>query len=148
MSMIEVDWRPDRGKLRSFGLIALVVFGALAAWLHFKHRLIGIEMSSRTAQTAAAVLAATAAYAGLAAVLAPRVVRPLYLLLTAVTLPIGFVLSHVALASIFYAILTPVALIFRLIGRDTMHRRFDPGTTTYWVRRPIVTDARRYFRQF
>ena len=68
--------------------------------------------------------------------------------LTAVSLPIGFVVSHIVMAVMFYVILTPVGLVFRLIGRDPLQRRFDRQAASYWVPRERVTDPRRYYRQF
>jgi hypothetical protein len=45
-------------------------------------------------------------------------------------------------------VFTPIGLFFRLIGRDPLHRRFQPEADTYWVGRRPATDVRRYFRQF
>ena len=84
---------------------------------------------------------------GVLAVVAPRALRWLNVALTLLALPIGIVVSHVILAALFYLLFTPVALFFRLIGRDLMHRRLDPSAETYWVRRKPVTDVKRYLRQ-
>ena len=72
----------------------------------------------------------------------------IYLLLTVVSYPIGFVLSYVVMAVMYYAVITPVGLIFKIIGRDPMRRAFDPAAPTYWIRRRPPAGARRYFRQF
>ena len=53
-----------------------------------------------------------------------------------------------AMAVLFYGVFTPIGLFFRLIGRDPLHRRFQPEADTYWVARRPATDVRRYFRQF
>ena len=52
------------------------------------------------------------------------------------------------MAIVFYVVLTPVGLIFRAIGRDPLHRRFEPTASTYWVPREPARDAQRYYRQF
>ncbi len=74
--------------------------------------------------------------------------RPLFVLMSLVTYPIGFVVSHLALAILFFGVLTPVGLLFRLLGRDPLARRFEPDQPSYWVSLPRVTSKRDYFRQF
>jgi hypothetical protein len=48
----------------------------------------------------------------------------------------------------FYGMVTPVALFFRLIGRDTLSRRHRPEIKTYWVPKRQVSDLSSYFRPF
>ena len=91
---------------------------------------------------------AAAALCGLLALAAPALLRPVYVALTAISLPIGFVLSHVIMAVFFYLIFTPLGLLFRAMGRDPLCRTIERDAKSYWVRREPVTDARRYFRQF
>ena len=62
--------------------------------------------------------------------------------------PIGWALSHVLLATIYYLVLTPVGLIMRIVGYDPMHRKFDSTTATYWIKHEPVQDVGRYFRQY
>lgn len=45
------------------------------------------------------------------------------------------IVSPIALGIIFFGVLTPMALAMRLVGRDTMKRRFEPSALTYWVER-------------
>jgi hypothetical protein len=58
------------------------------------------------------------------------------------------VVSHVVLLLVFAVVVTPVALLLRLLGRDPLERRPDPRAATYWVDRKTEPDPRRYFRQF
>ena len=148
MGMVEVNWRPDRRQLRVFGLAAVGVFGAICAWVLLRGTLLGFELAPGAARVVGGVLCAVAALCGLAAAAAPRALKPLYLVLTAVGLPIGFVMSYVILAVVFFGLFTPVALVFRLVGRDSLHRKFDPRAGSYWVPRPGPTPVNRYFRQF
>jgi len=71
-----------------------------------------------------------------------------YVAWTYAALPIGWTISHVILASVFYLLVTPIGLLMRLSGRDPMHRKIDPSAKTYWMERKNVTDPARYFRQF
>lgn len=61
--------------------------------------------------------------------------------------PVGWSVSFLLLACVYYVILTPTGLLMRALGRDPMERTIDRSATSYWVRRKPVTDPRRYFRQ-
>jgi len=148
MSMIQINWNPDRRILRQFGFIALGVFGALAALVWFRHSFFGIHLSESAMRTTTGILTGIGVLSGLCAAVAPQAVKPLYVGLTAIGLPIGWAVSHLLLAILFYLVLTPVGLFFRLIGRDSLRRRFQPAATSYWERRPPTPDPKRYFRQF
>ena len=41
--------------------------------------------------------------------------------------PIGWTVSQVMLAMMFFGLFTPIGLVFRLIGRDPLHRARPPG---------------------
>jgi hypothetical protein len=88
--------------------------------------------------------------AGLAVLMGLRrlpVNQLVYWVLTAVGFPIGFVLSFVLLGLLFFAVLTPIGLFFRLIGRDALQRRLEPERETYWQPHEKAQVAR-YFKQF
>ncbi len=148
MAMMEVNWNPPAKQLRSFGWICLVAFGGLGAWLHYRQTLFGFEFQADTAGMVARALWGIAAVSALLALVAARALRPLHVLLTAISLPIGLVISHVLMALLYYGLFTPVALIFRIMGRDALDRRFEPDAATYWTKRKPVTDRKQYFRQF
>jgi len=79
---------------------------------------------------------------------APKANRPIYLALVIVSYPIGFVLSYVIMGALFYGLITPVAIFFKLTGRDPMHRRFDPDATTYWTEPRPPRGSESYFKQY
>jgi hypothetical protein len=83
---------------------------------------------------------------GIAGLAKPAVIRPVFVLATVITRPIGWVVSHLILIVIFYGAFTPVALVFKLIGRDALTRRFRPDLESYWVPKPTAADSRSYFR--
>jgi len=148
MALMEINWHPDGRSLRRFGAAALVVFAALAAWVLWRRSLFGVGLGPETARAAAVALAALAGACGLLAAVAPRGLRPLYVGLALVGLPIGWVVSHAVLALVFFAVVTPIGLGMRLLGRDPLRRWFDRGAATYWSPRRRATDVTRYFRPF
>jgi hypothetical protein len=62
--------------------------------------------------------------------------------------PIGWTVSHLLLASIFYGVVTPIGWLLRASGREPLLRTFDRSAPTYWVRHARVDDIGRYFRQY
>jgi hypothetical protein len=78
-------------------------------------------------------------------VIAPSVIQPVYLALMRLTYPIGWCVSHVVLALMFFLVVTPVGFLVRLF-HDPMTRQFDRAAGTYWIAREVV-DSERYFRQ-
>ena len=52
------------------------------------------------------------------------------------------------LALMFYLLLTPIALIFRLQGRDLLARKSAPNRSTFWTAKQTPQDVRSYFRQY
>ena len=148
MGLIEVNWAPGPRTLRKFGLACVVAFGALGAWVFFGQSIFAVRVSPEAARIAAGVLWAIAGAGGALGIAAPTRLRWPYVVLTAVTLPVGFLVSHTALAVVYYGVITPIGLVFRLVGRDSLHRTFDRSAASYWVRRPETTDVKRYFRQF
>jgi hypothetical protein len=46
---------------------------------------------------------------------------------------LGWVNSRILMMVVFYAIVTPVALVMRAMKRDTMTRRLEPSASTYRV---------------
>ncbi len=80
--------------------------------------------------------------------LAPRGMKPIFVVLMYLSYPIGFVISHVMFFVFWVTTITPIGLFMRLIGRDALHRKRDPGAATYWRKREPITDTKRYFKQF
>ena len=74
--------------------------------------------------------------------------RVIFVVLMVVALPIGFVLSHVLMAAIYYLVITPIALVFRLMGRDVMGRRPDPNAQSYWHDRGPPRSPASYFKLY
>ena len=62
--------------------------------------------------------------------------------------PIGWTVSQVMLALMFFGLFMPIGLVFRLIGRDPLRRTRPSGRESYWDPKPTPTDLRRYFKQF
>ena len=78
----------------------------------------------------------------------PRAITPLFIGWMALVYPIGWIVSRIVLGLLFYGLFTPVALVFRIIGRDELRLKPEPQTTTYWQPKPHAIDKTQYLRQF
>jgi hypothetical protein len=137
MQWSDVTAPPSRKMLRQFAGLWLVVFGGLAAW----------RASQGQADGWSLALAIGALVVGGIGLVRPMAIRFIFTGWMIAAFPIGWTISRVVLAATFYALFTPVAFIFRLMGRDALRlRRGDPQS--YWLSqsRPGTPDT--YFRQF
>jgi hypothetical protein len=128
---------PTTAQLRWFGVLvptALAAIGAVLLW----------RLDSRVA---AAIPWSIGLAIGLCFLSLPRLRRPLYRGWMRATRPLGALVSHLALALIFYLVITPIALVLRLAGRDALELRFDRELPSGWTAREREDDLDRYFRQ-
>lgn len=49
---------------------------------------------------------------------------------------LGWINTRILLGIVFYGLVTPIGLVFRLMGKDTMRKRFDESSTYRVVRSP------------
>ena len=145
--LVQLNLRPEPRQLRQFGWVALVAFGLLGSMVLWRGGLFGASFGSGAGPVACALWALGAASA-LLSIVWPEGNRPLFVGLGVLAFPIGWVVSHVVLAILFFGVLTPVGLLFRLLSRDALERAFRPEMKSYWVDLREVTDESDYFRQY
>lgn len=68
-------------------------------------------------------------------ILRPVWLRPLNKYWTKLGLLMGRIVSPVITAVVFYAVVTPTALLFRILGKDPLRLSRDPEARTYWIER-------------
>jgi len=137
--MIEINWHPKRKELRNFGIIAMIASAIISLLLYLLKDL-GIQWIFVITGAGFAVFLCSLISAGLT--------RIIYIVLILITLPIGWVMSFILLAIFYFLILTPLGLVFRMAGRDPLHRKFDSKVKSYWLRRQPADTIDRYFHQF
>ncbi len=148
MALIVIDWNPERRVLRQFGGLAAALLGFFGLLVGWRHRFFGIQLTPDTAFLVAAILLFLGLLSALAALLEPSWMRPAYVGLTVLGYPIGYVVSHVVMALIFFGLITPIGLVLRATGRDPLDKGLDRKAETYWVRRGPPAEPSRYFHQF
>ena len=139
MSLVNVNWNPGRKDLNGFRLMSLIATGLIAGFLYVvKH------VDPRWCM----VIVSVGGFIALSGFISLRLTRYIYIVLIAVTLPIGLTVSFLLMAVFYFGLITPLGCIFRLIGRDALCRRFDRQTKSYWIPHEQATKTQRYFQQF
>lgn len=137
MDWIDVATPPTPRQLRQFAGSLMVVAAAWLAW-RFVHERTGIVVW---------LLAVAGIAIGAAGLAVPRLVQAIYRVAMLLAFPVGWVMSRVALAIVYYIVLTPLALLLRVRGRDVLRlRRSD--RSSYWMPKPQAKDGRQYLRPF
>ncbi len=121
--------RDDR-SLRRYGITMAVVLALLGG----ASMLIG-----RHTWRGGALLVVAVAFL-LPALLRPQSLTGVRAAWMALALGIGWWISRLLLLLSFVLLVTPIALIMKLVRRDPMARKWDPEAPTYWMDRPSAED--------
>lgn len=129
--------RPTTRTLRQFSLLWVLFFAGMALW----------QYAGRHNPSAAGILALAAFSVGPAGLIAPRLVRPIFTGWMVLAFPVGWTVSHVLLALLFFGVFTPLGLLFRWIGRDELRLR-RAATGSYWAPKVTSREPADYFHQY
>jgi hypothetical protein len=139
MALMEIEWHPSGRQLRVFGVSGFAASIPAALILRFAWGAGGVWPW--------VVVAAGAAIFACSLISQPAT-RLLYIGLTLVAMPLGIVVSFLVLGAFYFLLVTPLAIVFRLIGRDSMHRKYEPQAESYWVPHKASENTERYLHQF
>ena len=135
--MIAIQWNPKRKQLRQFAGIWFPAFCALVGWSIVRKTGYWHEVE---------IGWAIAGIISIAGLVFPPLIRPIFVGLILLTYPIGWVLSHVLLGTMFYGIVTPIGLLLRATGHDSLDLKMPKGASM-WKRPVGKTDVASYLRQ-
>jgi len=138
MTWSDIPTKPTPKVLRQFSAAWLIFFLALGArqYLARGHHQTGLA------------LGALALIVGSLGLFKPAAVRWLFVTCMVLAFPIGWLISQIMLALMFYGLLTPIAFLFRIRGRDLLSRKPAPHRSSFWTPKPTPDDVRTYFRQY
>lgn len=80
--------------------------------------------------------------------LVPAFRQPIIKTFFLITWPIAATVSTLLLASVYYAVVTPIGLILKLLGRDPLAKTPDRAADSYWTKYPESPGTDHYFRQY
>lgn len=138
MALVTLTLNPTESKLKVFALACLVMSSAIGGALFALGKISGVGI---------AIFAAVGIVIYALSRISVHFVKPVYWVLTVGTFPIGWVVSHAIMAVFYYGILSVFALFFRLVGRDTMCRAWEPEASSYWTAYRHKRSDEDYFRQ-
>ncbi len=114
----------DRGSSeRSFGIVFAVVFLVIGLWPLTG----GAGVRWWAVGVAGMVLAL-----GLGR---PALLAPLNRAWTRFGLALGKITSPLVTGLLFYLVVTPLGIVLRVLGKDPLRLRLEPGAKSYWIER-------------
>lgn len=140
----EVNWSPDLAELRTFAKSLVIGFPCVALVFFLVIRISGGTWDT----TVPLRIAGYGVSAGIVFWFLPVIARPFYSVWYALACCIGLVMANLLLASVYYGVATPIAIVMKLIGRDALRRKLDRNAKTYWQDAKQPSDPKRYYSQF
>ena len=139
MSLVSINWRPQKAELRKFGIVTLIGF-----------LLIGLFLLLFSESPVKAYYAwGVGVIIGLPALSGIRLIAmPGYILWMGIAFIMGNIISRLILLLVYYLCLTPLALLGKVVGRDRLQLK-KAEKDTYWENIAEVSDDKsNYERQF
>ena len=115
----------SKKNLRKFGLFVGAVFSLLAIWMVLTNRFPLLH-------TALGIVGASLMIMGLTV---PAALKDIYKIWMGVAFAIGWVMSIVLLAILYFLFVTPIGYIARLSGKKFMDVEMGTLKDSYWVKR-------------
>jgi hypothetical protein len=131
---MNINRNPSIQEVRRFVFtwgLAAALAGGLLFWRHH-------PLGARIAWTASLLV-------GLSGALLPPLARLIYRVWMGFASGVNFLVTKLLLAFIFWGVLTPMALLFKLIGRDALLlRKSGAPRASYWREHDKMTDPASY----
>jgi len=125
--------KTDSKTIRNFGLILsgiLTLFSAISFWKGGH----GYQF-----------LFPVALVIFFSAIFFTRALKIIYLPWMVVATLIGWVITNLILTIFYFLVITPIAVMAKLLGKDLLKQKIDPQATSYWVHREKTTFSKEDF---
>jgi len=73
----------------------------------------------------------------------PKVLKPIQKIWMSFALIMGWFVTRVILAVLFYCVVTPIGIVARVFSKDSLGMKFDPRAQTYWIPKPSQSDDKK-----
>jgi hypothetical protein len=142
MSLIKLNWRPNKTEIRKFGVIFLVGCGILGLAKYLAP--FGLWHCN---EQFGVILMFAGLFIGGVAIAIPRAALPFYWVWLSIAFVMGNIMSRVLIVAMYFLIITPVGFLSRIVGRDKLQlKRRSVGS--YWHPIHLPKDIETYERQF
>ena len=129
--------KSDKKELRQFGItigIILSLLGVLFLW------------RDKDWYTYLLIISVVFLFFGL---FIPILLKPIHKTWMTLSVLLGWFVTRVIMIILFYLVVTPIALLARLFGKDFLATKFNRNVNSYWIpREAIKHDKRNYENQF
>ena len=129
----------NKKQLRQFGLMVGGVLALIGLWKLYqgKH------------ETARLILWSVGGALMVTGAVVPKLLTPVYWIWMKLAHLLGWVNTRLLLGIIFFVIITPMAIVMRIFGRDALNQKIDKDANSYWIpRSPIKSVKEHCERQF
>jgi hypothetical protein len=140
----EVNWNPGLRERRKFALSLIIGLPCVAVVL----LALGLLRGRGWNFPLTAIVGGGGLAVGLLLLALPQIARPFYVAWYFIACCIGTVVGNLALAIVFFVLVTGLGLLMRALGRRPVRKTFDKRAATYWQDAEHVDDPNRYYRQF
>ena len=126
---------PTKKELRKFGVVIFICLGIIGSFLlgdkaNFAFGLWGVGLASFAI--------------GLSR---PQVLGLPYRMWMKLALVMGFITNHIILAGMFYLVVTPIGILMRVLGRNTVQAKIDKNIRSYWIKKGQQRLAREQYEK-
>lgn len=137
MENLKKNTQPTPKKLRDFNFLFAAVFGIIGGIMFWK----GNPFHGWMLGIGALFLIAGLTF--------PRLSQTLYVVWMALATVLSLIMTHVILGLFFYLVITPIGLIFKLLGKRFFPWKPDPSATSYWIAKdPSQYNPKHFEKQF
>ena len=136
--MINIEWNPDKKKLREFGIVTAIGFGIITLIILFFTDMDSVLLK----------VGVIGSILGIITIIIPSGLWWFYYCWMGFAFLMGNIVGRVLLAIIYYVVCTILALIMKVFGRDRLALK-KKNADSYWIKcEEIAPDKEKYERQF
>jgi hypothetical protein len=129
--------KSNKTELRKFGITMCVALGLLGGMFFWR---------GKDFYPYLLILSAACMFLG---IIIPIILKPIHKAWMILAVLMGFVMTRVIMTLLFYLIVTPIAFVVRLFGKDFLGTRLNRDVESYWVEREVLEfDKQKYENQF
>lgn len=121
MKLVDINFAPDDKELIKFGKTMIIGFSIIALVVYFFFGAPRIAIGCVVFGIISFILSRFGKKAMI-----------VYLPWMAFGFVMGTIVSNLILAFLFFGLITPIGLFFKLIKRDMLHKSHDKNLTSYW----------------
>lgn len=143
MSLVQLNWNPNKRELRSFGaifLVGFVIIGLVKMFWPF-------DVLMSRSETAGYWIIGIGLFVGAVGLTGTRLAMPFYLIWIGIAFVMGNIISRLIVAAMYFLVLTPMRVLSNLAGRDRLQLK-KRDTDTYWCDIALPREIEKYERQF